>query len=77
MIFKKIQKLINYYCLYILFPLFQNDAGWEEYYDYIFPSDEVAQPHLKLLELAKKWKKTQSASDADENSSADKENSDS
>lgn len=43
----------------LLFVSFQSDAGWEEYYDYIFPSDEVAQPHLKLLEIAKKWKKTQ------------------
>lgn len=40
-----------------------SDAGWEEYFDYIFPSDEVAQPHLKLLEMAKKWKKTQDNSD--------------
>ncbi|KAG8182521.1 hypothetical protein JTE90_002059 [Oedothorax gibbosus] len=42
------------------------DGGWEEYYDYIFPSDEVAQPHLKLLELAKKWKKTQEATKENE-----------
>lgn len=34
------------------------DAGWEEYYDYIFPDDEVAAPSLKLLALAKQWKKT-------------------
>ncbi|RWS26013.1 crooked neck-like protein 1 [Leptotrombidium deliense] len=33
-----------------------SDAGWEEYYDYIFPNDEAAKPHLKLLEMAKKWK---------------------
>ena len=32
------------------------DAGWEEYTDYIFPDDEVAQPSLKLLAMAKKWK---------------------
>ncbi|XP_064465251.1 crooked neck-like protein 1 [Ornithodoros turicata] len=35
------------------------EAGWEEYFDYIFPTDEAAKPHLKLLEIAKKWKKTQ------------------
>lgn len=35
------------------------DAGWEEYYDYIFPSDEAAQPHLRFLEMAKKWKQKQ------------------
>ncbi|OQV11999.1 Crooked neck-like protein 1 [Hypsibius exemplaris] len=32
------------------------EAGWEEYFDYIFPSDEVAQPNLKLLAMAKQWK---------------------
>lgn len=35
------------------------DAGWEEYYDYIFPTDETAQPNLKLLAIAKQWKKQQ------------------
>jgi len=34
-------------------------TGWEEYYDYLFPSDESAKPHLKLLEMAKKWKNQQ------------------
>lgn len=33
-----------------------SDAGWEEYIDYVFPDDESAQPSLKLLALAKKWK---------------------
>jgi len=33
------------------------DAGWEEYYDYIFPDEKGAQPNLKLLEMAQKWKK--------------------
>jgi len=32
------------------------DAGWEEYYDYIFPDDQSAQPNLKLLAMAKSWK---------------------
>ncbi|XP_067942125.1 crooked neck-like protein 1 [Watersipora subatra] len=32
------------------------DAGWEEYFDYIFPDDASAQPNLKLLEKAKQWK---------------------
>eukprot|EP00058_Branchiostoma_floridae_P021154 XP_002606644.1 hypothetical protein BRAFLDRAFT_57911 [Branchiostoma floridae] len=32
------------------------DAGWEEYYDYIFPEDEANQPNLKLLAMAKRWK---------------------
>lgn len=33
-----------------------SDAGWEEYHDYIFPDEESAQPNLKLLAMAKKWK---------------------
>lgn len=36
-----------------------SDAGWEEYYDYIFPSDEAAQPNLRLLAMAKQWKQKQ------------------
>lgn len=35
------------------------DAGWEEYFDYIYPDDEAAAPNLKLLEMAKKWKQQQ------------------
>lgn len=35
------------------------NSGWEEYYDYIFPDDEKDQQKksLKILELAHKWKK--------------------
>jgi len=33
------------------------DAGWEEYYDYVFPDDKGSMPNLKILELAHKWKK--------------------
>ncbi|CBY41825.1 unnamed protein product, partial [Oikopleura dioica] len=29
------------------------DAGWEEYWDYIFPEDEVAKPNMNLLKMAK------------------------
>lgn len=36
-----------------------SDAGWEEYYDYIFPDETSAQPNLKLLAMAKKWKQAQ------------------
>lgn len=36
-----------------------SDAGWEEYYDYIFPEDSANQPNLKLLAMAKMWKKQQ------------------
>ena len=34
----------------------QSDAGWEEYYDYIFPDDEKGTGNLKILEMAQKWK---------------------
>lgn len=33
------------------------DAGWEEYYDYIFPQDQAAKGSFKLLEAAARWKK--------------------
>ncbi len=36
----------------------QDVGGWEEYFDYIFPEDEGAKPNLKLLAMAKMWKKT-------------------
>lgn len=51
----------------------QTDAGWEEYYDYIFPDDESAQPNLKLLAMAKMWKKqTEEATlDVDDDDAAD------
>jgi crooked neck len=42
------------------------ETGWEEYYDYIFPSDEAAQPGLKLLSIAKMWKKEQAVEQVDE-----------
>ncbi|KAI1287710.1 Crooked neck-like protein 1 [Halotydeus destructor] len=45
------------------------DAGWEEYFDYIFPTDAAAQPHLKFLEKAKKWKQSAPATDASTSSS--------
>lgn len=34
------------------------DAGWEEYFDWIFPSDVAVMPHLRFLEKAKQWKQT-------------------
>lgn len=49
---------------YFFFP--QSDAGWEEYYDYIFPEDTANQPNLKLLAMAKLWKKQQQESEAAE-----------
>lgn len=32
------------------------DAGWEEYYDLVFPDDEEKSKNLKILEFAHKWK---------------------
>ena len=33
------------------------DAGWEEYFDFIFPDEEKKAPSLKILEMAHKWKR--------------------
>lgn len=44
----------------------QSDAGWEEYYDYIFPEDAANQPNRKLLAMVKLWKKQQIEEDAPE-----------
>jgi len=33
------------------------DAGWEEYFDFIFPDEEKKAPSLKILDMAHKWKK--------------------
>ena len=49
---RNVHILMLYYFLCYL----QSDAGWEEYYDYIFPTDEANQPNLKLLAMAKMWK---------------------
>ncbi|XP_014826430.1 PREDICTED: crooked neck-like protein 1 isoform X2 [Poecilia mexicana] len=43
-----------------------SDAGWEEYYDYIFPEDAANQPNLKLLAMAKMWKRQQAKDDEEE-----------
>lgn len=44
----------------------QSDAGWEEYYDYIFPEDAANQPNRKLLAMVKLWKKQQMVENAPE-----------
>ena len=50
--------LLLIHSLFHLFFLGGADAGgWEEYFDYIFPEDEGAKPNLKLLAMAKMWKK--------------------
>lgn len=54
----------------------EGDIGWEEYYDYIFPDEADAAPHLKLLELARKWKAKQAADDDDDDEEEDDEDDD-
>ncbi|XP_034059080.1 crooked neck-like protein 1 [Gymnodraco acuticeps] len=49
-----------------------SDAGWEEYYDYIFPEDAANQPNLKLLAMAKMWKRKQVVEEEDEDEDAEK-----
>jgi len=39
------------------------ETGWEEFFDYIFPEDEAARPNLKLLQMAKLWRKQQDNDD--------------
>ncbi|CAJ0586285.1 unnamed protein product, partial [Mesorhabditis spiculigera] len=35
------------------------DAGWEEYFDYIFPQDQASRGSMKLLEAAARWRAQQ------------------
>ena len=51
-LFVRFETLLKYSSL-------QSDAGWEEYYDYIFPDDEANMPNFKLLQMARLWKKNQ------------------
>ena len=46
------------------------DAGWEEYWDYIFPDDKAAAPNLKLLQMARMWKQKQAIGDESSSSSS-------
>ena len=56
------------------------DAGWEEYYDYIFPDaagSRHIQSNIRLLELAKKWSKQKSGKpEKTGNDDEDEENED-
>ena len=42
------------------------EVGWEEYYDYTFPEEEKKAPSLKILEMARMWKKQKTEPAADE-----------
>lgn len=35
------------------------DAGWEEYFDFIFPQDQASKINFKLLEAARVWREKQ------------------
>ena len=37
----------------------EEDAGFEEYYDYIFPDDDSAVKNMKIFEVARMWKEKQ------------------
>ena len=50
-----------------------SDQGWEEYFDYIFPEDEAAKPNLKLLAMAKMWKKQKDIVPEDEEATSEKD----
>lgn len=45
----------------------EDDSGWEEYFDYIFPDDEEGeQANLKLLQIAHQWKQNMADMSSDE-----------
>lgn len=53
-----------------------SDAGWEEFWDYVFPDDTTAAPNLKLLQLARVWKQkqmTEGDSDSDSGEESEEE----
>merc|ERR1719367_2768751 len=52
------------------------DGQWEEYFDYIFPEDEGAKPNLKLLAMAKMWKKNKTEDSNIIKESTEKQNND-
>ena len=52
-----------------------SNAGWEEYYDYIFPDDQKAVSGLRILELAHKWKDKNFEMDDDSDDDSDDDDS--
>lgn len=49
----------------------QTELGMEEFTDYIFPDDEQAQSHLKLLQAAQLWKLKKRAREEEEATSTE------
>ncbi|KAH7714071.1 crooked neck protein [Aphelenchoides avenae] len=41
------------------------DAGWEEYFDYVFPQDQASKVNFKLLEAARRWREQNAAKQQD------------
>ena len=50
-----------------------SDAGWEEYWDYVFPDDVSAAPHLKLLQMARMWKRNKELGISDDSDSEEED----
>lgn len=53
-----------------------SDAGWEEYWDYIFPDDAATAPSLKFLQVAHSWKQSKadgSGSESEEDEEEEEE----
>ena len=48
-----------------------SDAGWEEYWDYLFPEDENAATSLKVLQMARMWKRKQALGEESSSSSSE------
>ena len=47
------------------------ETDWEEYLDFLFPEDEAARPNLKLLQMAKLWRKQREETTADSEQDAE------
>ncbi|CAG9533855.1 unnamed protein product [Cercopithifilaria johnstoni] len=54
------------------------DAGWEEYFDYVFPDEQTSKGTMKLFEAARRWKEklTQVALSIEKDVDKDVEDSD-
>lgn len=44
-----------------------SDAGWEEYFEYVFPEEQESNPKLKILERARLWKMAQEQNAMEQN----------
>ena len=51
-------------------------AGWEEYWDYVFPDDVASAPNIKLLQLARMWKQKQATGEEEDEEEEESSESD-